>query len=75
MFVSQKKVAGVNPITDRKVVICPKVQPRTSRTLSEIYATSHRPPLGYTKTAELFLQVVGGGGGGAEEVRESLTSD
>ena len=64
MFVSQKKVAGVNPITDRKVVICPNVQPGTSRTLSEIYATSHRPPLGYTKTAELFLQVVGGGGGG-----------
>ena len=75
MFVSQKKVAGVNPITDRKVVICPKVQPGTSRTLSEIYATSHRPPLGYTKTAELFLQVVGGGGGGGEEVRECLTSD
>ena len=64
MFVSQKKVAGVNPITDRKVVICPKVQPGTSRTLSEIYTTSHRSPLGYTKTAELFLQVVGGGGGG-----------
>ena len=50
-------------MTDRKVGICPKVKPGTSRTLSEIYATSHRSPLGYTKTAELFLQVVGGGGG------------
>ena len=58
MFVSQKKVAGVNPITDRKVVICPKVQPGTSRTLSEIY-----PTVRLYEDAELFLQVVGGGGG------------
>ena len=49
---------------DRKVGIGPKVQPVTFRNLSEIYATSHRPPLGYTETGELFLQVVGGGGGG-----------
>ena len=40
MFVSQKMVAGVNPMTDRKVGICPKVQPGTSRTLSEIHTAA-----------------------------------
>ena len=65
MFVSQKKVAGVNPITDRKVVICPKVQPGTSRTLSEIYATVRLYEDGGT-----FLARGGGWGvGGGERGR------
>ena len=60
MFVSQKKVAGVNPITDRKVVICPKVQPGTSRTLSEIYATVRL----YEDGGTFFASGGGWGGGG-----------
>ena len=40
MFVSQKKVAGVNPMTDRKVGICAKVPPGTSRTVSEMHTAA-----------------------------------
>ena len=72
MFVSQKTVTGINPMTD--VGICPKVQPGTSRTLSEIYATSHRPPF-RNLTVRLYgdggtFFASGGSGGGGKGVAD-----
>ena len=54
------------------VVICPKVQPGTSRTLSEIYATVRL----YEDGGTFFASGGGwGGGGGGEEGREGLVAD